>query len=116
MTKLKKKNILIGRTLLFCSLIEYCVDIGITRILHRSEWQIVPAYFEVKMRIRYANAYMLAGLHWWQMESPGDAFLDLDSAIYLVGNGSHKPPGFIQNILNCVLKTNKLLLVWNGMG
>ncbi len=30
-----------------------------------SEWQIVPVYFEVKMRIRYAktqNAYRLAGL------------------------------------------------------
>ncbi len=41
----------------------------------------------------------------------GDAFhtfMDLDSAIYLAVNGTVTSlPVFIQNILNCVLKTNK---------
>ncbi len=45
------------------------------------------------------------------MEYSGDAFhtfLDLDSAIYLAVNGTVTSlPVFIQNILNCVLKTNK---------
>ncbi len=44
------------------------------------------------------------------MEYAGDAFhtfLDLDSAIYLAVNGTVTSlPVFIQNILNCVLKTN----------
>ncbi len=38
----------------------------------------------------------------------GDAFLDLDSAIYLAVNGTVTSlPVFIQDILNCVLKTNE---------
>ncbi len=40
------------------------------------------------------------------MEYPGDAFhtfMDIDSAIYLAVTSL---PVFIQNILNCVLKTN----------
>ncbi len=45
------------------------------------------------------------------MEYPGDAFhtfLDLDSGIYLGVNGTVTSlPVFIQNILNCVLKTNE---------
>ncbi len=45
------------------------------------------------------------------MEYPGDAFhtfLDLDSGIYLAVNGTVTSlPVFIQNILNCVLKTNE---------
>ncbi len=45
------------------------------------------------------------------MEYPGDAFhtfMDLDSAIYLAVNGTVTSlPVFIQNILNCVLKTNE---------
>ncbi len=45
------------------------------------------------------------------MEYPGDAFhtfMDLDSAIYLAVNGTVTSlPIFIQNILNCVLKTNE---------
>ncbi len=44
-------------------------------------------------------------------EYPDDAihtFMDLDSAIYLAVNGTVTSlPVFIQNILNCVLKTNK---------
>ncbi len=54
------------------------------------------------------------------MEYPGDAFhtfLDLDSGIYLAVNGTVTSlPVFIQNILNCVPKTNKVLLVRNDMG
>ncbi len=45
------------------------------------------------------------------MEYPGDAFhtfLDLDSVIYLAVNGTVTSlPVLIQNILNCVPKTNK---------
>ncbi len=44
-------------------------------------------------------------------------FLGLDSVIYLAVNGTVKSlPVFIQNILNCVPKTNKAFLVWNDMG
>ncbi len=44
-------------------------------------------------------------------------FLGLDSVIYLAVNGTvTNLPGFIQNILNCVPKTNKALRVWNDMG
>ncbi len=54
---------------------------------------------------------MLRLNHWWQMEYPGDAFhtfQDLDSVIYLAVNGTVTSlPVFIQNILNCVLKTNE---------
>ncbi len=45
------------------------------------------------------------------MEYSDDAFhtfMDLDSVIYLAVNGTvTNLPGFIQNILNCVLKTNE---------
>ncbi len=45
------------------------------------------------------------------MEYPGDAFhtfLDLDSVIYLAVNGTVTSlPVLIQNILNCVPKTNE---------
>ncbi len=45
------------------------------------------------------------------MEYSGDVFhtfLDLDSVIYLAVNGTVTSlPVFIQNILNCVPKTNK---------
>ncbi len=42
------------------------------------------------------------------MEYPGDTFQDLDSVIYLAVNGTVTSlPVFIQNILNCVPKTNK---------
>ncbi len=45
------------------------------------------------------------------MDYSGDAFhtfMDLDSAIYLAVNGTVTSlPVFIQNILNCVLKTNE---------
>ncbi len=39
-----------------------CVHKGVTRFLLSLKWQIVPAYFEVKMRARTQNAYRLAGL------------------------------------------------------
>ncbi len=51
-----------------------------------------------------------------QMEYPGDAFhtfMDLDSVIYLIVNGTVTS---IQNIFNCVLKTNEALRVRNDMG
>ncbi len=52
------------------------------------------------------------------MEYPGDAFhtfMDLDSAIYLAVNGTVTSlPVFIQNILNCVLKTNEALRVYSS--
>ncbi len=45
------------------------------------------------------------------MEYSGDVFhtfVDLDSAVYLAVNGTVTSlPVFIQNILNCVLETNK---------
>ncbi len=48
------------------------------------------------------------------MEYPGDAFhtfLDLDSVIYLPVNGTvTNLLIFIQNILNCVSKTNKAFM------
>ncbi len=45
------------------------------------------------------------------MEYSGDAFLDLDSVIYLAVNDTVTSlPGFIQNILNCVPKTNKAFM------
>ncbi len=40
-----------------------------------------------------------------------DIFLDLDSVIYLAVNGTVTSlPVFIQNILNCVLKTNEAFM------
>ncbi len=61
---------------------------------------------------KYSRRFITLRLnHWWQMEYSGDAFhtfLDLDSVIYLAVNGTVTSlPVFIQNILNCVLKTNK---------
>ncbi len=101
----RKKTFWFVELFFFCSLIwVLCVDIGITRILHRSEWQIVPAYFEVKMHIRYAkcvqvgrSALMADGVSWWCFSGPWQCNL----------LGRQWEPVFIQNILNCVLKTNK---------
>ncbi len=49
--------------------------------------------------------------HWWQMDYYDDAFLTflgIDIVIYLAVNGTVTSlPVFIQNILNCVPKTNK---------
>jgi len=49
--------------------------------------------------------------HWWQMDYSDDAFhtfLDLDTVIYLAVYGTISSlPVFIQNILNCVPKTNE---------
>ncbi len=54
------------------------------------------------------------------MDYFGDVFhtlLGLDSIIYLAVNGTDTSlPVFVQNILNCVLKTNEALWVWNNMG
>ncbi len=54
------------------------------------------------------------------MKFSGDAFhtfMDLDSVIYLAVNGTVTSlPVFIQNILNCVLKTNKAFTGSNDMG
>ncbi len=45
-----------------------------------------------------------------------NTFLDLDSVIYLAVNGTVTSlPGFIQNIINYVLETNKAFTVWNNM-
>ncbi len=45
------------------------------------------------------------------MEYSGDAFLNLDSVIYLAVNGKVTSiPVFIQNILNCVPRTNKAFM------
>ncbi len=53
------------------------------------------------------------------MEYPGDAFhtfLGLDSESYLAVNGTvTNLPVFIQNILNCVLKTNKAFMGFMGV-
>ncbi len=53
-------------------------------------------------------------------EVSGDAFhtfMDLDSAIYYAVNGTVKSLSvFIQNILNCGLKTNKAFKGSNDMG
>ncbi len=71
---------------------------------------------------KYSRRFMKFRLtHWWQMEYSGDAFhtfLGLDSVIYLAVNGTVTSlPVFIQNILNCVLKTNKAFtgLEWHGI-
>ncbi len=60
----------------------------------------------------YSRRFITSWLnYWWQMKYSGDAFhtfMDLDSAIYLAVNGTVTSlPVFIQNILNCFLKTNK---------
>ncbi len=58
--------------------------------------------------------------HWLQMDYFGDVFntfLGLDSVIYLAVNGTVTSlPVFIQNILNCVPKTNKAFTGLDDMG
>ncbi len=61
---------------------------------------------------KYSRRFITVRLdHWWKIEYPSDAFhtfLDLDNVIYLAVNGTVTSlPGFIQNILNCVLKSNE---------
>ncbi len=61
---------------------------------------------------KYSRHFITVRLnHRWQMEYSGDAlhtFMDLDSIIYLAVNGSCTSLLVcIQNIVNCVLKTNK---------
>ncbi len=70
---------------------------------------IIFIFFAYK---KYSRRFIKFRLnHWWQMDYFGDVFhtfLGLDSAIYLAVNGTVKNlPVFIQNILNCVPKTNK---------
>ncbi len=61
---------------------------------------------------KYSRSFITLLLnHWWQMDYSDDAShtsLGLDSGNYLAVNGTVTSlPVFIQNILNCVLKTNK---------
>ncbi len=56
--------------------------------------------------------------HWWQINYFYDAFhtfLGLESVIYLAVNGTvTRLPVLIQNILNCVPKTNEALTGLEG--
>ncbi len=66
---------------------------------------------------KYSRRFITVRLnHWWQMDYFGDAFhtfLDLDSENYFAVNGTvTNLPVFIQNILNCVPKTNKACWFW----
>ncbi len=61
---------------------------------------------------KYSRRFIKFRLNlWWQMDYSDDAFhtfTDVDSAIYYAVNGTVTSlPVFIQNILNCVLKTNE---------
>ncbi len=58
---------------------------------------------------KYSRRFITVRLdHWWKIEYPSDPFLDLDKVIYLAVNGTVTSlPVFIQNILNCVLKSNE---------
>ncbi len=63
---------LIGRSPLSLLLLDLsrllCVHKGVTRFLRSLKWQIVPAYFEVKMRARYAKCVQVGrsanGIRW----------------------------------------------------
>ncbi len=74
-------------------------------------------YFHTKGSRRFLTVILN---HWWQVEYSDDAFhtfLDLDSVNYLAVNGTDtRFLVFIQNILNCVPKTNKAFtgLDWHG--
>ncbi len=61
---------------------------------------------------KYSRRFITFRLyHWWQIDYFDDVFhtfLGLDSVIYLAVNGTvTNLPVSIQNILNCVPKTNK---------
>ncbi len=90
--------------------------IPVSRLIHRGDvtvpncWikSLLLFYFRTKSIRRFITLWLN---HWWQMKFSGDAFhtfMDLDSAIYYAVNGTVTSLSvFIQNILNCVLKTNK---------
>ena len=70
---------------------------------------IIFVFFVYK---KYSRRFITLQLnHWWQMDYSDDAFhtfLDLDTVIYLAVYGTVTDlPVFIQNILNCVPKTNE---------
>ncbi len=71
--------------------------------------------FVLFLNKNYSRRFITLRLnHWWQMKYPGDAFhtfLDLDNVIYLAVNGTVTSLlVLIQNILNCVLKTNEAFM------
>ncbi len=70
---------------------------------------IIFIFFAYKKCSRHFITFRLN--HWWQMDYSDDAFhtfLGLGSVNCLAVNGTvTNLPVFIQNILNCVLKTNK---------
>ncbi len=70
---------------------------------------VIFVFFAYK---KYSRSFIMLWLnHWWQMDYFDDVFhtfLGLDSGIYLAVNGTVTSfPVFIQNILNCVPKTNE---------
>ncbi len=67
---------------------------------------------------KYSRCFITLWLnHWWQMDYFGDAFLGLDSVIYLAVNGTVTSLlVFIQSIFNCVLKTNEAFTGLEGHG
>ncbi len=70
---------------------------------------VIFVFFAYK---KYSCSFIMLRLnHWWQIDYFDDVFhtfLDLDTGIYLAVNGTVTSlPVFIQNILNCVLKTNE---------
>ncbi len=88
----------------------------VARLTQNSVHCLRPADILSKMALRWIRGdgirFITSRLnHWWQMDYSDDAFhtfLGLDSVIYLAVNGTvTNLPVFIQNILNCVLKTNE---------
>ncbi len=79
---------------------------------------VIFIFFAYKKYFRHFIMFRLN--HWWQMDYFDDVFhtfLGLDSVIYLAVNGTvTRLPVFIQNIWNCVPKTNKAFtgLEWHG--
>ncbi len=75
---------LIGRSPLSLLLLDLsrllCVRKGVTRFLRSLKWQIVPAYFEVKMRARYVKCVQVGRLY-SPMWCPGGA------GPWLIGGG-----------------------------
>ncbi len=70
---------------------------------------VIFVFFAYK---KYSRSFITLQLnHWWQMDNFNDVFhtfLGLDSANCLAVNGMVTSlPDFIQNILNCVQKTNE---------
>ncbi len=101
------------------SVYAFCVQGIISKMAlrwHRGDVTVpncwIKSLFLFYFRKKYSRRFITLWLnHWWQMKYSGDAFhtfMDLDSAIYLAVNGTVTSLlVFIQNILNCVLKTNE---------